>query len=148
MTGSAARAWRNVFVVVFLALQLALPLRGFVYSKLESRGDFSWNMYSQQYSCRVRYLLQPPAGDEVEIDVADYTRHPDRLVGALRHDWLPPFHRWLCSSLEGRGQHGELRARVTCRHDFGRWTEMIEPYGVLCTITDEGVSMRTGGGGL
>ncbi|HVS66017.1 MAG TPA: hypothetical protein VMT85_21235, partial [Thermoanaerobaculia bacterium] len=91
--------WRNAFLIGFLLLQLTLPLRGLVREKLETRGNFSWNMYSQVYSCETRYVLLTPTGRGEWIDPREYSRDPGRIATVFRNDWLPVFNEWLCAEL-------------------------------------------------
>ena len=66
---------RNTLLITFLAFQLLLPLRGFVRDRFESRGNFSWNMYSETYTCRLKYEMLTPDGA---------TRTRDQVLGGVR----------------------------------------------------------------
>ena len=138
-TANRKRALINVFIVIYLAIQLTLPLRGFLREKLETRGNFSWNMYSQLYSCDARYVLMTPTGRGQWIDHEELTRIPDRIQTVFRDDWLPIFNEWLCDELYEQGRVGNLRARVRCKHDFGPEVELLAPYREVCTISESGV---------
>lgn len=133
------RTWLNLFILTYLALQLTLPLRGYLREKLETRGNFSWNMYSQQYSCDARYVLLTPDGRGLMVEPEDYARRPDRIGTVFRRDWLPVFNDWLCGQLREEAKYGNLEARVRCRHDFRPRVDLLEPYTLICTISEEGV---------
>ena len=138
-TATPVRWRRNAFVIAYLAVQLTLPLRGFLREKLETRGNFSWNMYSQRYTCEARYVLMTPTGRGLWIDHREYSRVPDQISTVFRADWLPIFNDWLCEELHQQDQLGERRARVRCRHDFGPRVELVEPYREVCSISEQGV---------
>jgi hypothetical protein len=131
--------WRTVFVVAYLLLQVTLPLRGFLREKLETRGNFSWNMYSQLYTCNARYVLLTASGQGLWIDQREYSRDPDRITTVFRSDWLPAFNGWLCDELGRQGRYGTLKARVRCAHDLGPRVELVEPYREVCVISEPGV---------
>ena len=130
---------RNIFVVCYLAIQLTLPIDGFVRGKMDTRGDFSWNMYSQHYGCDVRYVLLTPDGKGLLVDNKKYSRRPDRINTVFRRDWLPIFNDWLCAELQREGKSGELKARITCRHNHGPMLDLVEPYSRVCSISARGV---------
>lgn len=131
-----ARRRRNLFILIFLAVQLTLPIRGFVRPKLETRGNFSWNMYSQQYSCQARYVLLTPDGRGLWVDHREYSRVPERISAVFRSDWLPDFNDWLCAELRREAKYGRLKARIRCQHNFGPQVELAEPYEEICEISE------------
>ena len=133
------RRLRSIFILLFLTVQLILPLRGFLQAKPKSRGNFSWNMYSQRYSCESRYVLLTPDGRGALIQPGDYSRDPDRIGQVFRKDWIAPFNAWLCSELGRQGRLGQLKARARCWHNFRPSVELLEPYQAICTIDEEGV---------
>lgn len=108
-------AW-NAFIVAFVLVQLALPLRGLLASKYETRGNFSWNMYSQNYRCAVRYQQERADGSLAEIDIRAGFARRDKASHILHRDVLPSFHAWLCREAAREGWPGvRLRAHLACK---------------------------------
>lgn len=136
------RTRTNVFLVVFLLVQLVLPLRGFFTDKYESRGNFSWNMYASKYSCRAAYTLVRGDGRRVEIDLHEKFRLPSHLGKVAHLDVLPSFHAWLCDDLERRGARGRLFGSVHCRLNDDPPRRMVAETVNLCGAENYGVPDR------
>ncbi len=129
-------AW-NVLIAGFLLVQLALPLRGLLLDKYQTRGDFSWNMYSQHYRCSVRYEQLLPDGTAHELDVRAAFPRRDKASHVVHRDTLPRFHTWLCREAELRtaGRGARLRARVACRLNERPEALLVDPGRELCPAT-------------
>ena len=136
------RTRTNIFLIVFLGVQVLLPLRGFVSSKFETRGNFTWNMYASIYSCSTGYTLVRSSGQMVEIDVRKKFRRSSQL-GKISHlDVLPVFHAWLCSDLERRGERGRLFGTMSCRLNDGTPRQLVSEKVNLCGDENYGVLKR------
>lgn len=133
---------RNLFVVAFLAVQLILPLRGFWLDKLETRGNFSWNMYSQRYGCRASYFVITPERAVEPVNPRDHFNRPQRASMTYHRDTLPELHRYLCETLEAEGRLGTLRGSMACKLNRQDRVELIEHNGDLCSAPDFGVGRR------
>lgn len=135
-----ARRARDLFVIAFLAIQLALPLRVLWRERADSRGHFSWNMYSRAYRCDVGYQVLTPEGRVEAIDHRDYVARRRRASMLFYRDVLPRFHAELCDQLRADGQLGTLRGSVSCITDNqGSPDELIRTNEDLCTADNYGV---------
>lgn len=106
---------RNAFVLGWLAVQVGLPVRAFFRERFESRNEFSWNMYSQDYSCEYRYLLLDRFGRPQVVKLEDHLHRPERQYMLFHRETLPRLHEYLCDSYVTSGGWRELRGAVTCR---------------------------------
>jgi hypothetical protein len=137
MRGGRA-AW-NAFIVAFLALQLGLPLRGLLTDKYQTRGDFSWNMYSQHYRCAVHYYQIPPGGTPRELDARSAFARPEKATHLLHRDVLPWFHAWLCrEAARATGERVELRAHVECKLNDEPPAVLVDRSVDLCAAAGPG----------
>ena len=132
---------KNLFILAYLGVQLFLPLRAFFYDKLETRGDFSWNMYSQRYQCQAVYSLITPDGTTHPMRHEKAFRRSDRSYAVLHRDRLPAFHAWLCEEARRKGALGSIRATVRCSVNIERGVDLIEPDVDLCTAPNYGVKL-------
>lgn len=135
------RRLRDVAIVLFLAVQVALALRGLLLDKLETRGNFSWNMYSGTYRCTVGYATVGADGRLEPFDHrAEFVR-PERASMVFHRDTLPRFHRHVCERI-GADRFGvELRGSVVCGRGDERVALVATPRD-LCTADDHGVAPR------
>lgn len=127
-------ALRNLAVAAYLAVQLLLPLNGLLHDKTETRGDFSWNMYSQDYSCSRRYVLLTPDGRGELLDLDAYFATDIGSQRVCHADRLGRFHDWLCAELEQRGRAGVLKAGIEARLNYGDDVTLLERYADLCLV--------------
>ncbi len=135
--------WKNLFIVAYLIIQLFLPLPGILYDKFETRGHFSWNMYSVRYSCRTQYRLDTPAGKTHWPRHEDYFNLPELSTRVFFGDVLPEFHRWLCDKFRRQGKLGSLRGYAICILNNRLKAELVDR-GVmdLCTAQNYGVRVQ------
>ena len=134
--------WKNLFIVVFLIIQVTLPLRGCLYEKFETRGNFTWNMYSTLYSCETQYRLDTPQGEIRWLRLQDYFIRPERFTEVSHSDVLPKFHRWLCDEFSREGELGTLRGYSLCSLNRGPRMELVDRNVNLCTAPNYGVQVR------
>ena len=125
----------QLFVAVYLAFQLLLPLPGLVRDKLATRGNFSWNMYADTYTCSVLYTVHDPAGRIRTVDYDAQFRNEASSTKILHRDSLPTFNRWLCGEL-APGE--ELWGLVSCRLNDGPWVDLVSPTTDLCSPAGRG----------
>ena len=131
----------NLFILAYLAIQLFLPLRAFFDDKLETRGDFSWNMYSQRYQCLTVYSLTTPEGKTHPLNHKKAFRRSDRSQAVLHRDRLPAFHAWLCNEASRNGALGSIRATVRCSVNIEPGIDLVEHDVDLCTAPNYGVKL-------
>jgi len=132
---------KNLFILAYLGVQLFLPLRAFFYDKLETRGDFSWNMYSQRYQCLTVYSLTTPEGKTHPLNHKKAFRRSDRSQAVLHRDRLPAFHAWLCDEARRNGALGSIRATVRCSVNIEPGVDLVEHNVDLCTAPNYGVKL-------
>jgi hypothetical protein len=104
--GRASRA----FIVGYLLVQVALPLRTLLRDPLDSPGDFGWTMYSDLVRCSVAYVRVDADGIDRDIDPRGLLNRASRIGRVLRRDRLPHFHAWLCEA--GRPVYADVRCAV------------------------------------
>ena len=131
--------WKNLFIVTYLIIQLALPLRGFLYDQFETRGNFSWHMYAFFYECSVQYRVDTPEGETLWPNHNEYFNREGNTGAAFFRDFLPEFHRWLCDKYRHEGKLGSLRGYVNCTLNRGLVGELVDPSVDLCTAPNYGV---------
>ena len=127
---------RNVFVVLWLAVQLLLPIRGFLWDKYETRGNFTWNMYSKVYNCQVRYLFIGEDGAVEFLDHKRYFNRPKRARMVYHRDSLPKFNSWLCEQLRREGRPGRVIGAASCTLNDEPRTELMDQSVDMCTDPD------------
>jgi len=128
------RTWlRSTLIVAYLAVQVIVPWRGFVQDKLESRGNFSWNMYSKHYDCDVEYLASLKSGEVLEVDYQRFFRRPERALLVLHGDFLPQFHEYMCEVLRQEGELARLDGICLCSVNDGSYFDLIERDVDICT---------------
>jgi len=128
-TGRASR----IFVVGYLLVQVALPLRTLLRDPVDSPGDFGWTMYADLVRCGMAYVRVGPDGEDIEIDPRAFLNRASRIGRVLRRDRLPHFHAWLC---EGGGP---IYADVTCAVVPAAPRALTDPDVDLCIAPDRGV---------
>ncbi len=129
--------WKNLFIGTYLIIQVTLPLRGCLYEKFETRGNFSWNMYSRIYTCWSQYRLDTPEG-ETHWPAND--DHFNRKADSYFYvEFLPEYNRWLCDKYREEGKLGSLRGYVNCSENRGPLWELVDSSVDLCTAPNYGV---------
>ena len=134
--------WKNLFIAAYLVIQLILPLRGCLYEKFETGGNFSWNMYSRRYGCRTQYRLDTPEGETRWLSHRDYFNQPAYYRRVFYTDVLPEYHRWLCDEFRRQGELGSLRGYAICPLKYGLKVSLIERGVDLCTAPNYGVRVQ------
>lgn len=129
---------RDGLVIAYLAVQLALPVRGLFLDKLETRGNFSWNMYSQRYECDARYFQLMSDGRSVRIN-ADALVRGGRLGSVCHRDRLPRFHAWLCREARRRDPGSTVRGGVRASHNLGAFRRMVDTATDICADDSYGI---------
>ena len=124
----------NLAILAFLAVQLALPIRGVLTRPTEGTGAFSWNMYSRRYACTVEYGVDLPNGRSVSIDwdgeaFFKETGHASRV---LHRAALPAFHAYLCEEVAAQYPSGRLTGRVEAFYNDEPPVLLVEPAQELC----------------
>jgi len=135
--------WRkNLFIVAYLIIQLALPLRGFLYDRFESSAFFTWNMYSNLYLCQHQYRLETPEGETRWLTHEDYFNRPFISMRVFFADVLPEFHRWLCEKYRRQGELENLRGYAICSVNNGPVLKLIDRNVDLCAAPNYGVRVQ------
>lgn len=129
----------HFFVVAYVALQLALPLRGCLVEKTQARGDFSWNMYAEYSVTSALYLLTPPNASATQLDPAQYFNRRSAVQKIFFPDRLPAFHAWLCERLRAEGRLGRLSAEISVQAPPQAPRKLALPTMDLCTAPNYGV---------
>ena len=115
--------WRvyalNAFILVYLALQLTLPIRGCRHDATETRGNFSWNMYSRVYTCNYDYEWVTRYGQVKPVNIKSYFNRSRGVTKTMHADTLPFFHAWLCQTMREKHPQDAVRAFVSVREDDG-----------------------------
>jgi len=120
----------QILLATYLLAQILLPLHGLATDKIDSRGDFSWNMYSDDYTCTVAYTLHAPGGASRPLDYDRWFRDAPSSTRVLHRDRLPALHAWLCEHVVPDG--GSLTGLVSCSLDDGPWIDLVDPARDLC----------------
>ncbi len=136
--------WRrrllNFCILGYLALQIFLPLNGCRRSALETRGNFSWNMYARIFRCRYRYEWVSSYGQVSQIKVTRYFNRPSGVTKALHSDTLPLFHQWLCNTIHAERPQGALRASVSVSDNGAPYVALIPRSTWICDEPSTGSS--------
>ena len=130
---------KSALIAIYLAVQLLLPLRGFVYDKHATQGNFSWNMYSKGYECSVDYTLVKPRERLRRILHRRLLDYPGDVIKLYNRDVLPRLHAWLCEDARRQSRSARIMASGSCRLNGGPWQDLFEPHVDLCTAPNYGV---------
>lgn len=128
---SVRRLCTNVFLLAFLGVQLALPVRGFVKSRFESRGEFSWNMYSLRYRCERSYTRISASGERTPIPTRDILRRRSRRSSLDARERLPRLHAWICDR-EREDPSDVIHAKLWCSLHGGEPVALVDPEADIC----------------
>ncbi len=123
----------NLFLLGFLAIQLALPLRGLVRDRVQSRGDFSWNMYASRYQCRIGYLRVDRDGSATPVDYKEHFRRKRVAMRVFHREDLPTFHDYLCRTLSEDPSFWRLGGTVTCQVNEGAMNTLLPENSEVCS---------------
>ena len=134
--------WKNLFIVTYLIIQVTLPLRGCLYDTFESRGNFSWNMYTTRYECRGQYRLDTQEGETRWLRLEDYFHWPKLWRAVFFAEDLPEFHGWLCDKFRREGELGSLRGYTICTLNNGPEVALMDHNVDLCTAPNYGVKVQ------
>jgi hypothetical protein len=141
-TEARGNALASAVIGAFLAVQLVLPLRGLYYEKLDTRANFSWNMYSQHFECRMSYLATLTDGTVVEIDHARFFNRGSRAQLVFHRDVLPAYHEYVCAELRRDDEFVRLAGICLCAHNSGEFEPLIRDDVDLCSVPRFGVLDR------
>ena len=137
------RTKTNAFIIVFFAIQLLLPLPGFIDDGYERRGRFSWNMYANVNRVRASYAFVTPEGEQIPIDYKTHFNNRFRATMVFHRLALPKFHAYLCEELEEQYPDGKLYGHVKRKYNDKDEQDLTPAYGVdLCTADNYGVLSR------
>jgi hypothetical protein len=133
------RWYLEAAVVIWIAVQVLLPLRCFMVDPLAKPPRFCWNMYSYRSSCTGGYLAI--RGDGRRSAINPFTLFP-RQSGAFvtfHREHLPAFHSWLCSGLRSTDAAVRLEGEIRCSSAGGEPTFLARRGVDLCTADNFGV---------
>ncbi len=130
--------WKSILVATYVALQIVIPIPALLGSKVDSRDNFTWNMYAHEYGCEITYAITEPGHEPERIDLDAYLHRTGQVHRVLHRDVLPVFHAWLCRELRRDGRFGPVSVRVACRQDGGELTVLVDEPDV-CTAPNHGV---------
>ena len=142
MPKGTGRRLGSLLMAGFFAAQLLMPLRGCYYTKHDSRANFTWNMYSQRFQCRMSYLATYEDGPVVEVDPGYFFHRRSRASLVFHRDTLPDFHAYLCEELQESGELARLEGICLCSHNRGEYAPLIRDDVDLCTAENYGVLER------
>lgn len=125
----------HVFIVIYLGIQLLVPIRGLVLDKRATRGDFSWNMYADNYACSILYSRRDAEGRTLPVDHRRYFRNTTSMMKVFHRDVLPAFHAQLCDDLDS----SHVEALVSCSINGGPWIDLVRPGVHICAAPGYGV---------
>ena len=137
------RGWRaQLFIVTYLLVQLALPLRALLRSNLYSSGgyheEFSWNMYARESSYTFIYQRENHKGRSRPVASFGAFERTQRYR-VVHRDRLPVYHAWLCERLRERGRWGPVTAEVRLAPRFGPEQQLVQSGVDICTADNFGV---------
>jgi hypothetical protein len=125
------------FLAAYLVLQLALGLRGLLLDRFDTRGDFSWNMYTDRYTCSMLYIAHDAEGRGRDVPIDRQFRNEVSSTKVMHRDALPAFHAWLCDEIGP--EETRLTGLVSCSLNGGPWRDLVDPTADLCHAPDHGV---------
>jgi hypothetical protein len=130
---------KNFFIVAFFGAQLWLALPGLLHDKFQTQGQFSWNMYSVYYRCKIRYELITGTGRPVEIDVPGLFHRPEIGFEAFHRDSLPRLHDYLCAELRHPDNIRAMHGSALCLLHEEQGRHLIQHDVDLCSAPNRGV---------
>ena len=129
----------NPAIAVFVALQLVYPISGLMTDKFDTWGSFTWNMYSETYTCNSFYWIQSPDGQKTPINIRKFFRRSGRTARIFHRDFLPSFNAWLCDQLTQERMEGTLMARCDCKTTMGIQESLVDSLVGICDAPNYGV---------
>jgi hypothetical protein len=133
------RTAAQVFIVVFLLVQIALPLHDLFQERANTRGDFTWNMYSYDWRCGASYRVVLADGSERVLDPKAFFHRRSEATRVYYRDRLPRFHAFLCERMREERVAGRLIAAVECDEAELRRHRLVSPGTDLCSAENYGV---------
>ncbi len=125
---SIVRRWAtNSFLLVFLFVQLLLPLKGCRHDAGQTRGNFSWNMYAKVYRCSYRYEWVSRYGRVERIDIRSHFNKSKSATKVMHGDVLPVFHAYLRDHYAQTRPQGAVRATVRYSENGAPHQHLIPP---------------------
>jgi len=135
-----SRRFINLLIAGYVAFQGLYPIRGLVQQKFDTIGDFTWNMYSQTYTCTRRYSFVDASGAHPVPDFGGFFRRPEKLPRAFHRDILPIFHKFLCDQIAAQGKSGRLTGFLECTRNKAESEVLVNTDGKICTAPNYGVT--------
>jgi len=126
------RRLASAAIASWLAVQIALPVRGLLLDAYQTRGRFSWNMYAHRYPCEAGYRYDTADGRRIAVNPARALRLPERIAMLYREDSLAALHEHLCATLARREGPGRLRGSVRCTLDHREPRVFLRPEADPC----------------
>ena len=120
------------FVAIYLAWQLFLPLRHWLYpghvSWTEEGHLYAWHMKLRSKSGRVRFYVMDDTGEEFRVSAKDYLKSWQRRKMAVRPDMIHQFVYYLDERLGSEGKE-VVSIRVDARVSLNgrRRQRMLDP---------------------
>ncbi len=114
----------------------------FFYERFETRGNYSWNMYSRNYICWSQYRLDTPEGETHWPVNDDHFNREASSSHAFYGDFLPEYHRWLCDKFRREGKLGSLRGYVNCSLNGGPRRELVDRGVDICSAPNYDVKVQ------
>jgi vitamin K-dependent gamma-carboxylase-like protein len=130
----------NVLIAAYVLFQLLYPIRGLVEDLFETWGVFTWNMYSQTYTCRVQYKLVDASGQVQKLEFQKYFVSRDRAVRVLHRDSLPQFNKFLCAQVAREGLSGRLLSGCSCTQSGINTETLVADDTDICHAGNFGVT--------
>lgn len=118
-------------------MQLLVPLRGFVRDYAESRGDFSWNMYSVLYDCREGYERVAPNGLRVPVEADPSFAWPPRVETLYHRDRVAALHAWLCDWERTHTGSTRVEGTLLCALNGAPERTLVAPHADVCARAGE-----------
>jgi vitamin K-dependent gamma-carboxylase-like protein len=131
---------RNVLIAAYVLFQVLYPIRGLVENKFDTWGGFTWNMYSQTYTCRVQYKMVDASGQAQKLEFQKYFISRDRAARVLHRDALPEFNKFLCAQVAGEGLSGRLLSGCSCTQSGINTETLVADDTDICHADNFGVT--------
>ena len=133
-------ARQNLFIGVYLVVQLLLPMRGILQDKYDTRGSFSWNMYSQNYKCKIDFQLVDLRGRESTIPYHETLNRPNSAIKLAHRDNLRRYNAWLCDEMRAYDDDfAGVYAKADCSLNGGPRVDLTRRGIDVCSAPGYGV---------
>lgn len=119
-----------LFAALFLALQLAMPLRALFHHPADTRTDFSWDMFASRRDCgQCRLIYTRNDKKRRKASWGLFYKSTFHVARTRNRERLPLLARELCKREASQGRNIQVFVDCSCRYNGEEEIFDLDPYG-------------------